>query len=257
MTIHTGWIAFQTLALKEIKRVFRLWSQSLLPPIITIALYFIIFGKIIGSQLRLIDGFSYMQYITPGLIMMPIITAAYTNTSGSFFVHKFQKNIEEMLVSPMPNCAILFGFVIGGIFRALLVGVCITIISLFFTQLHIHSVFITVSVALLSAILFSLAGILNAIFANKFDDITFIPVFIITPLTYLGGVFFPAKLLPKFWFHLSLFNPILHIVNAFRYGFLGISDIAVSFALLILIGCIIILFFLCLFLLNKGIGIRT
>jgi ABC-2 type transport system permease protein len=257
MRIKENFIAYKTIVIKEMVRVLRIWTQTIVPPAITMTLYFIIFGKMIGSQLQPIDGLTYMQFIAPGLIMMPVISAAYINTAGTFFMAKFQKSIEEVLVSPTPNYIVILGFISGGIFRALLISVIVSIISLFFTHLRIHYYFITFAIIFLAATLFSLAGMLNAIFANKFDDISFVPNFVLTPLTYLGGVFYSIKLLPSFWQHVSLFNPILHIVDAFRFGILGICDVNVGFALGITAAFIVALFAINLILLNKGVGIRA
>ena len=250
-------IALQTVLVKEMTRFLRIWSQTLLPPAITMTLYFIIFGKLIGSQIKDIHGYSYMQYIVPGLTMMAIMTSAYANTSSSFFGAKFSKSIEEMLVSSMPNYIMLLGYVIGGALRGMLVGIIVLLISLFFTHLHIHHVWIVLSIALLSSLLFSLGGLINAIFAKKFDDISFIPTFILTPLTYLGGVFYSIKQLPAFWQKISILNPVLDIVDTFRYGMLGISDISIYLGFTLICSLLIALFSGCLVLLQKGIGLRT
>lgn len=250
-------IALETLLRKELVRFFRIWSQTLLPPAITMTLYFIIFGKLIGSQINAIDGYTYMQYIVPGLTMMSIMTSAYANTSGSFFGAKFSRSIEEMLVSSMPSYLILLGYMLGGAARGLLVGVIVLFISLFFTHLHLQHPWIVLSMALLASLLFSLAGLINGIFAKKFDDVSFIPTFVLTPLTYLGGVFYSLKQLPVFWQHLSLFNPILLIVDTFRYGMLGISDVNIFFGFSMMILLFVILLLWCQYLLKKGVGLRS
>ena len=252
-----NYIAFKTILIKEITRFMRIWSDTLLPPAISTALYFIIFGHVIGSQIRSIDGFSYMQYIAPGLIMMAIITNAYSNVVSSFYLARFQRSVEEMLVSPAPNYIIMLGFVMGGVARGLLVGLVVTILALFFTELQVTHLFMTFSIVILTATLFSLAGFMNGIFARGFDDIALVPTFILTPLTYLGGVFYSVNLLPDFWKTASSANPILYMVDTFRYGILGISDtnVPLSFGLISLM--IVILFAVNLRLLNKGVGIRT
>lgn len=250
-------IAFQTLLRKEINRFLRIWIQTLLPPAITMTLYFVIFGNLVGSQLGEIKNFSYMQYIAPGLIMMSIVTNSYANVVSSFYSARFQKSIEELLVSPMPNWLILTGYIAGGVGRGLLVGLIVAAISLFFTHLQLHSLWITSLVILLTSILFSMAGFLNGLYAKKFDDISIIPTFVLTPLTYFGGVFYSIDILSPFWHKISLFNPILYMVNAFRYGILGISDINVTYALGITLLTIIALFYANLRLLNKGVGIRS
>jgi ABC-2 type transport system permease protein len=250
-------IAFLTILRKEMMRFFRIWSQTLLPPAITIVLYFIIFGHLIGSQLQSIEQFSYMQYLAPGLIMMAVITNAYANVVSSFFGMRFQKSIEELLIAPIPNALIILGFVAGGVVRGLLTGLLVAILALFFTHLSVHSFIITVSVIFFSALLFSLAGFTNALYARKFDDIAIVPTFILTPLTYLGGVFYSIQSLPSTWQHISLLNPILYLVNAFRFGLLGITDVSVYISFIILIGCCVLLFLFNLHLMHKGKGIRT
>lgn len=257
MINSANYIAFQTLLCKEITRFLRIWIQTILPPAITMALYFIIFGSLVGSQLGEIQGFSYMQYIAPGLIMMSVVTNAYANVVSSFYNARFQKSIEELLVSPMPNWLILLGYVAGGIARGLIVGFTVALISLFFTKLHLHSLLLTFIIILLAASLFSLAGFLNGLYAKKFDDISIVPTFILTPLTYLGGIFYSITALSPFWYHISLFNPILYIINSFRYSILGISDVPLTTAIIVIITAIIALFCLNLRLLNKGVGIRT
>lgn len=250
-------IALSSIARKEVIRIFRIWIQTLIPPVITMTLYFIIFGSFIGSQLREIDGFSYMAFIAPGLIMMSIITNSYTNTVSSFFSAKFQRNIEELLVSPTPDWVIILGYVSGGMVRGLSVGMLVSLVSLLFIRIPIHSIFFTVIFAFLTSFVFSLAGMINGVFAKKFDDVSIIPTFVITPLTYLGGVFYSLDLLPAFWQLVSKANPIVYMVNGFRYGFLGISDISTFIGLAMLILFSILLFVVNLYLLKKGVGIRS
>lgn len=251
------WVAFQTIVAKEIRRYLRIWPQTLLPPAITMTLYFVIFGNLIGSRVGQMGGFDYMQYIVPGLIMMSVIQHSYGNVVSSFFSAKFQHSIEEMLVSPMSNVVILLGFVAGGVSRGILTGLIVTMLSLFFTDLSVQHLGLTVLVVVLTAIMFSIAGLINAIFANKFDDVTIVPTFILTPLTYLGGVFYSIDLLPDFWRGLSLTNPILYMVNAFRYGLLGVSDVDVYVSLAMITGFTVAGFLLALWLLNRGVGIRS
>ena len=250
-------IALRTIVIKEIRRFMRIWVQTILPSAITMSLYFIIMGKFIGSHINDIQGYSYIEFIAPGLIMMGIITNSYANSVSSFYSSKFQRHIEEMLVSPMPNYIIILGFMLGGIARGVIVGIAITIVALFFTQLQLHHVGIVLLTTLLTSALFSLAGIINGIFANSFDDISIIPTFVLTPLTYLGGVFFSIEMLPKFWQSVSLANPILYMVNSFRLGVLGITDLSLISAIAVMLGFFITLFLICLYLLNKGIGIRN
>ena len=251
-------VALRTLVRREIIRIARIWTQTLIPPAITMTLYFIIFGKLIGSRIGSIQGgFSYMQYIVPGLVMMSIITNSYANITSSFFGAKFSRAVEEMLVSPMPNWVILSGYVIGAVLRGLTVGVIVLFIALFFTSLNIQHPLITFLSVLLGAIIFSLAGFINAALATKFDDIALVPTFILTPLTYLGGVFYSVTMLSEPWQGISRANPILYMVNAFRYGVLGISDVNVGVAFAVMIVFVILLSMLALTLLKRGIGLRS
>jgi ABC-2 type transport system permease protein len=256
MNLALNAVAIRTLIRKETTRILRIWVQTIVPPAITMTLYFIIFGNLIGKRIGTMDGFDYMQYIAPGLIMMSVITNSYGNVVSSFFGAKFARHIEEMLVSPMSNAAIIVGHVAGGVIRGLLVGGLVTIVALFFTRLDVAHPVITVSMVLLTSIVFSLMGFINAIYAKKFDDISLIPTFVLTPLTYLGGVFYSISLLPEFWQTVSKANPILYMVNAFRYGILGTSDISIGVAYAIVLFFVVFLFSVCLALLNRGTGIR-
>jgi len=249
-------IAFNTILVKEVRRFLRIWQQTLLPPAITMTLYFIIFGNLIGSRIGDMAGINYIAFIMPGLVMMSVINNAYSNVSSSFFSNKFQKSVEEILVAPVPNSVILLGFVFGGVARGIATGIIVSLVALFFTDVHVHNVFVLVSVILLSSILFSLGGFINALYANKFDDVSIVPTFVLTPLSYLGGVFFSTDLLPEGWRYLSEFNPILYMVNGFRYGMLGVSDVSLTACFSILILSIIALYWFSLHLLNKGKGIR-
>ena len=257
MTPYAKWVAFTTIFRKEVHRFSRIWVQTLVPPVITMALYFVIFGELIGSRIGLMGGFSYMEFVVPGLIMMAVINNSYSNVVSSFYSAKFTKCIEEIQVSPTPNYIILFGYVCGGALRGLLVGLIVTVIAYFFTKLNIHNVFITFSVIVLTSLLFSLAGMINAIFANSFDDISIIPTFVLTPLTYLGGVFYSISLLPEFWQNVSLLNPVLYMVNAFRYGVLGTSDVNVVAAFVGIVIFLLGMFMFCLFLLEKSNKLRN
>lgn len=257
MNTRLYWIAYRTIVYKEISRFLRIWPQTILPPAMTMSLYFIIFGNLIGPRIGEMGGTSYMEYIAPGIIMMSIITNSYANVVSSFFSSKFQKHIEEMLVAPIPNVIIICGYMTGGVARGLTVGTVVTLVALFFTHLKIHHFGIMVLVILLTSMLFSLGGFINAIFANKFDDISIVPTFVLTPLTYLGGVFYSIQLLPEFWQSVSLFNPILYMVNTFRYSILGVSDIPVTTAFIVMLLFVAGLFSISLFLMNRGKGIRT
>ena len=252
-----NFVALYTLCRKEIVRILRIWSQTILPPAITMTLYFVIFGNLIGSRIGDMGGFDYMAFIVPGLVMMSVITNSYGNIVSSFFGAKFSKHIEEMMVSPMPNWVILFGHVLGALARGLMVGGIVTIISLFFTQIQVHNYWIVISTVVLTSVVFAFGGFINACLANKFDDIAIIPAFILTPLTYLGGVFYSISLLPDFWQTVSKFNPVLYMVNAFRYGFLGVSDVSLTVAYSIILTFVVVLTAICLYMLNKGIGLRS
>ncbi len=256
MNIRLNLVAANTIVRKEVIRVLRIWVQTIVPPAITMTLYFIIFGNLIGRRIGSMDGFDYMQYIAPGLIMMSVITNSYGNVVSSFFGAKFTRHIEEMLVAPMSYATIIVGHVAGGVLRGLLVGLLVTVVALFFTDLQVAHPFVMCSVVLLSAIVFSLAGFINAIFARKFDDISIIPTFVLTPLTYLGGVFYSISMLPEFWQNVSRLNPILYMVNAFRYGVLGTSDISIGHAYSILLVFVVVLFTACMVLMRRGVGIR-
>lgn len=256
MTFYQQWVAFTTIISKEIKRFMRIWQQTLLPPAITMTLYFIVFGNLIGERIGEMDGHSYMEFIVPGLIMMSVITNAYGNVVSSFFSIKFQRSIEEILVSPISSHIVLLGYIGGGVARGVGVGIIVTLLSMFFTQLQVHNIFVVLSVMILTAVLFSLGGFINAIYANKFDDIAIVPTFILTPLTYLGGVFYSISLLPEFWYNVSLINPILYMVNTFRYGILGITDVSVGLAYGMILGSIVILYAFSYRLLSTGRGLR-
>lgn len=246
-------VALNTIVYREVRRFTRIWPQTLLPPAITMVLYFVIFGNLIGRQIGDMGGFTYMEYIVPGLIMMSVITNAYGNVVSSFFGSKFQRSVEELLVSPVSPHTILLGYTIGGVLRGLAVGVIVTLLSLFFTKLQVHHLGITVLVVVLTATIFSLGGFINAVFARNFDDISIIPTFVLTPLTYLGGVFYSINLLPPFWQTVSLANPILHMVNAFRYGILGVSDIRIGVAIGFMLLATAVLYFGCVRLLVSGV----
>ncbi|WP_394261720.1 ABC transporter permease [Moraxella boevrei] len=231
MNFQKQWVAFTTLTVKEIRRILRIWPQTLMPPAITMTLYFVIFGTMIGSRVGQMGGVSYMQFIVPGLIMMAVITNSYSNVVSSFFATKFHGSIEEMLVSPISKHTILMGFIVGGAFRGLAIGAIVTTLALFFTELSLVNPLITVLSVVLTSVMFSLGGMINAIFARSFDDISIVPSFILTPLTYLGGVFYSLENLSPFWQNLSLLNPIVYMVNTFRYGILGHSDVNVIYSL--------------------------
>jgi len=257
MTIQEKFIALRTLFIKEILRFARIWVQTIVPSVVTVALYFTIFGKLIGSQLNDVKGHTYMDFIIPGMIMMSMITNSYANVVSSFYSSKFQKHIEEMLVSPMPNYIIIWGYVSGGVARGLTVGIAVTITATFFSDLQFQNIGLLMIVALLTCILFSLAGFINAIFANSFDDISLIPTFVLTPLTYLGGIFYSIDMLPDLWRSVSFANPILYMVDTFRASMIGVNDIKIYISLAIIIAFVVALYTTAIVLLNRGTGIRS
>ncbi|GHD47857.1 ABC-2 type transport system permease protein [Marinobacter persicus] len=256
MTLHALWVAFVTIVVREVRRFTRIWAQTLLPPAVTMTLYFIIFGNLIGSRIGEMGGYDYMQFIVPGLIMMAVITNSYGNVVSSFFSMKFQRSIEELLVSPVPNWTILAGYVAGGMARGLSIGLIVTLLSLAFTRLSIHNLPMVVITVFLTSALFSLGGFINAMLATKFDDISIVPTFILTPLTYLGGVFYSIQMLPEFWQGVSMVNPILYMVNGFRYGILGVSDVNPFVSLGMILVFIVLLAAIALRMLARGKGIR-
>jgi len=251
------WTALKSLVIKEVNRFMRIWVQTLVPPIITTSLYFVIFGNFIGGRIGDMGGFSYMQFIVPGLIMQAVITNSYSNVSSSFFGQKFQKNIEELLVAPVPTGIIIAGFLAGGMARRILAGIFVTTVSMFFVPIQVSSWLVVTFILLLTSLLFSLAGLLNGIFAKSFDDVSIIPTFILTPLTYLGGVFYSITLLPPVWQFISRFNPIVYMISGFRYGFLGVADVNLWMSVVILLLFIAILLGISYRLIHKGRGLRS
>lgn len=250
------WVGFTTIVIREFNRIVRIWAQTLLPPTVTATLYFVIFGSLIGRRVGLVGGYNYMQFIAPGLIMMTVITNSYGNVVSSFFGAKFGKHLEELLVSPLPNWLILSGYVAGGLLRGLLVGSVVTMVALFFTRLAVQHLLAVLAALFLTSAVFSLGGLINALFAKNFDQISWFPTFVLTPLTYLGGVFYSVNMLPEWARYVSRANPILYMVSAFRYGFLGTSDVDLVVAFGIMGGAAVVMFTLALVLLNRGVGIR-
>jgi len=250
-------VALQTIAYKEVRRFLRIWVQTLLPSVITTSLYFLIFGTLIGERIGKMNGYNYMEFIVPGLILMTVINNAYSNVVSSFYGTKFQHNIEEMLVAPIPSWVILTGYISGGVFRGLIVGVLVTMVSLFFADLTIANPLMMVVVFLLTGVLFSTAGFINAVYAQSFDDISIVPTFVLTPLVYLGGVFYSIEMLPEFWQKLSMLNPVFYIIDVFRFSILGESDISVVSGFTVIMAFIVCLILFSLRLLNKGVGIKN
>jgi ABC-2 type transport system permease protein len=254
---HRHWVALRTIVRREVMRILRIWGQTLVPPAITMTLYFLIFGGLIGSRVGEMDGIRYMDFIVPGLVMMSVIQNSYGNISSSFFGAKFGRHVEELLVSPMPPLVILGGYVAGAVLRGLMVGVIVLCVAMFFTKVRVPHPLVTLSTVLLGATIFSLAGFVNAVYAKKFDDVAIVPIFILTPLTYLGGVFYSVKLLPGWAETATHFNPIFYMVNAFRYGLLGVSDVPLWIAYALMLGFVIVLGALGLWLLRRGVGLRS
>jgi ABC-2 type transport system permease protein len=257
MTLFEQYIALLTIVRKEIRRYLRIWSQTLLPSAITMSLYYVIFGSLIGSRIGEMGGYSYMEFVVPGLIMMAIVTNSYANVASSFFGAKFNHSVEELLVSPVPSYVILWGYIIGGVTRGVLVAIIVTAVSLFFTKLSINNATIVVAVVVLTSVLFALFGFINGVFANTFDDISIVPTFVLTPLIYLGGVFYSLDLLPDFWAMVSRANPLVYVVNAFRFGMLGVSDVNITVAFTMIVVFVICAYLYSLYLLNSGKRLRS
>lgn len=250
-------VAFKTIVTKEIRRFMRIWVQTIVPPSVSALLYMMIFGTLIGSRVGEMDGHKYIDFIVPGIIMMAVITNSYSNSVSSFFGAKFQNHLQELLIAPVHNAVILAGFVVGGVCRGLMVGALVALVSLFFTRLPVENPLITVMVVILTSTLFSIGGVINSVYAKGFDDISIIPNFVLTPLTYLGGIFYSITLLPDFWQGLSHINPVLYMINGFRYGILGTSDISIGWSFLVICLFIVLLASVALHLLNKGVGIKS
>lgn len=252
-----AWVAYKTILHKEIQRFMRIWVQTLVPPVITMTLYFLIFGQLIGSRIGEMGGFSYMQFIVPGLIMMSSLTNSFANVASSFYSTKFAKNVEELLISPVSPHIIILGYISGGMCRGLCVGFLVSCVSLLFVDLHIHSWLMVLLTLIMTTATFALGGLINAVFARSFDDISIIPTFVLTPLTYLGGVFYSISLLPAFWQSVSKLNPIVYMINGFRYGFLGISDVTPMYSIMVLSGFILLLYAIAYYLISRGVGLRN
>jgi len=250
-------IAFKSILTKEINRFTRIWIQTLVPPAITMTLYFLIFGNLVGSRIGEMGGVSYMEFIAPGLIMMSVITNSYSNVASSFYSAKFQRNLEELMVAPVPHYVMIAGYVGGGVARGLCVGLIVTLVAMFFVDISLHHAGLVVMTVFLTSVLFSLGGLINAVFAKSFDDISIIPTFVLTPLTYLGGVFYSLSLLPSFWQGVSSLNPVVYMINVFRYGFLGFADISIPLSIAIMVGFCVALWGLAYYLISRGIGLRT
>lgn len=257
MNTFSYWIPYYTMMRNELVRIVRIWSQTLLPPVVTTSLYFVVFGKFIGSQLAPIDGLSYIQFIVPGLIMMSVITSSYMNTVSTFYFAKWTKTLDEILVSPMPDWLVILGYMSGGVLRGLLVGLLVTIVALFFTHLAVYNILVLVAALVLTSVLFSFGGLINGVFAKGFDGISIVPTFVLTPLTYLGGIFYSIDQFSPFWQNVSLANPILYMVNAFRWGFFGVSDISIWTCFGVLFGMTVVFMGIAAYLFRNGIGLKN
>ena len=259
MPSSAKWTAFYTMVRKDVMRIFRIWAQTFLPSVVTSVLYFAVFGTVLGSRIGSMQGVDYMQFVVPGLVMLAIVTSAYANSSFTFFQSKFfARSIDEMLVSPMPPWLIISGFVAGGVIRGVLVGALVMLVSLFFTGLHlsVHSALIILGFAILTAIVFALAGLVNGVYAKSIDGINIVPTFVLTPLVYLGGIFYSVHTLPTWWASITYANPLFYLINGFRYGFLGISDIAISTSVLVLVALIAALITINMYLIRTGLGLK-
>ena len=251
------WTSYYTIVRKEVVRLFRIWTQTFLPPVITTTLYFVIFGKFVGSQIKPVDGITYMQFIVPGLVMMSVIMQSFMNAAFTFYMAKFQKTLEEIQVSPTPYLIVILGHVSAAVMRGMITAVIILGVALFFTPIHVHSFFLTILFIFLSSVLFSLAGLLNGVFATSFDTVQIFPTFVLTPLTYLGGVFYSIHLLPPVWQYISYANPIVYMINGFRYGLLGVSDTSVWSSFVVLVGLVVVLVYANYYVFKTGKGLRS
>ena len=254
---RASWLALKTIVIKEVLRFLRIWVQTLVPPAVTTALYFLIFGGLIGSQLAPINGLRYVDYIAPGVILMAVISNSYSNVVSSFFSTKYQRYVEELLIAPVPSAVILAGYVAGGVARGMAVGAVVGLVAVPFSRIGVESWVVAGAALVLTSVLFSLAGFINALFAKSFDDVSVIPTFVLTPLTYLGGVFYSVDMLPAPWQAISLFNPILYMVNAFRFGLVGVSDIGLATAFAIIVAFVVALAAFALVLLDRGVGLKS
>lgn len=239
--------------------MFRIWVQTFIPSVVTSVLYFLVFGTILGSRIGEIQGVDYMTFVVPGLVMLAIVTTSYANTSFTFFSSKFfMRSIDEVLVSPTPPWLLIAGFIGGGVLRGIITGALVLIVALFFTglSLPIASVLIIAGFAFLTALVFSLAGLVNGIYAKSMDGINIVPTFVLTPLVYLGGVFYSIHQLPEWWQTLTYANPLFYLINGFRYGFLGSADIALWISTGILVLLISILAGLNWYFIKTGLGLK-
>lgn len=257
MTPRETLIAFWTLFSKECYRFLRIWAQTLIPPVMTSSLYFLIFGNFIGNRIENINGFTLMEFMTPGLMMMSVISASYMNVSSSFYFAKFQRSIEELLVSPTSHHTVILGFILAGALRGMMTGLLIFGTANFFIDIQILHPLSFFFFLFLTSALFSLAGFVNAVFARKFDDISIVPTFILTPLSYLGGIFYSIHQISETWGIITRFNPIFYLINGLRYSILDLSDVSAQFSFSVLGALIFVLYMVCFQLLEKGVGLKS
>jgi ABC-2 type transport system permease protein len=249
-------VPFRTIVYREVHRFFIVINQTLLAPVISAVLYLFIFGFSLGDRFGSFHGYSYVNFLVPGLVMMGLVNNSFQNPSSSLMISKFEGNIVDILMAPIGHVEIVLGYMLGGMFRGLLVGGSILAVSCFLALPPFSHPLYLVTVALCSSALFSLFGIVAGIWAEKFDDLAMFPTFIITPLTYLGGVFYSISILPPLWRSVSLLNPLLYMINALRFGFLGVSDVNPYWSLAALVVLDLALFSLCLAMLRSGYRLR-
>lgn len=257
MTPYQTFISFYTIVRKDVLRMFRIWAQTFLPSVVTSSLYFLVFGAFLGSKIGTVQGVPYVMFVVPGLVMLAVVTNAYANTSSVMFSSKFfGRNIDEILVSPTPPWVLVAGYVTGGVIRGVLIGFFVLLVSLFFTHLTVYNIFVVLMFLILTSLVFALAGLVNGIYAKSIDGINIVPTFVLTPLVYLGGVFYSAQVLPGFWGTLTKLDPVFYIINGFRYGFLGISDVSIYFSVGLLLTFVAVLLGVAWYLVKIGLGLR-
>ncbi len=257
MTPYQKWISFYTIVRKDVVRIMRIWPQTFLPSIITSALYFLIFGAFLGSRIGEVQGVSYILFVVPGLVMLSVVTNSYMNTSFTMFMSKFfARTIDEILVSPTPPWLLVAGYIAGGVVRGVVIGALVLLVSLFFTHLVVHSFWIILLFLILTSVVFSLAGLVNGVYAKSIDGINLVPTFVLTPLVYLGGVFYSTESLPSFWGTVTKFDPIFYIINGFRYGFLGTSDVPILLSVGILVALAVVFLAFNIYLIRTGLGLK-
>jgi ABC-2 type transport system permease protein len=257
MSSYQQWISFYTIVRKDAARMFRIWPQTFLPSIITSVLYFLIFGSFLGSSIGEVQGVPYILFVVPGLVMLAVVTQSYANTSFVMFTSKFfGRNIDEILVSPTPPWILVAGYIAGGVVRGVVVGVLVLLVSLFFTHLVVYSYLTILLFLVLTSLVFSLAGLVNGVYAKSMDGISIVPTFVLTPLVYLGGVFYSVESLAPFWRAVTQVDPIFYIINGFRYGFLGASDVPILYSTGLLLLFTAVFTGIAIYLIRNGLGLK-